>query len=244
MGDIFVPQNFQRGEVGIISVFDSGRHKHDLREYHIYNSNYVYETKEEKSNNKKFKTELFDWLDVITIAFAVVILLFSVFFRVATIEGNSMRNTFHNGEKVVISKLGYTPKYGDVVVISRNYLSEHNKTEHDSQPIIKRVIATENQTVSIDFEEGVVYVDNQPLSEPYTATPTNNTVDINQAKQLEKGVTVPKGCVFVLGDNRNDSLDSRSSAMGNLGNGMINEDFIIGKVFLRIFPFSAFGGIK
>ena len=155
-----------------------------------------------------------------------------------------MLNTFHNGERVVISNVLLKPKYGDVVVISRNYSNEQDKNDHDSQPIIKRVIATEGMTVRIDFENGDVYVDDQKLEEYYTATPTNNLVDTNNSEQLKEGLVVPKNCVFVLGDNRNNSLDSRSSQIGGYGNGMINKKNIIGKVYFRIFPFTKIGRIK
>ncbi len=234
-----------------ISLFGSKGHKskHSVSSYSDYNRNYIFDVEKNGKSDKveevieNAQKEFFDWLDVITVALVLVVLVFTFVFRVATIDGNSMLNTFHNGEKVVISNAFYTPKYGDVVVISRNYNSEPDKTEHNSQPIIKRVIATEGQTVSIDFQNGIVYVDGKQLVEKYTATPTNNPVDVKNAKELEKGVKVPENCVFVLGDNRNNSSDSRDSNLGNRGDGMVDTKFILGKVRLRIFPFSKFGGV-
>ena len=222
---------------------------HPIWEYNRYNSDYICTSKHEKrhkhtsSNKPDSKSEFLDWADIVATALVVVILMFTFVFRVATIEGESMTNTFMDGEKVVISNLRYTPHYGDVVVISRNYLNQRDKTDHDSQPIIKRVIATEGQTVSIDFENGIVYVDGNPLTENYTRTPTNNKFDLDFPLEGDV-VTVPKGCVFVMGDNRNNSLDSRCSAIGNLGNGMVNTEYILGKVYLRIYPFQKFGGIN
>lgn len=180
------------------------------------------------------KRDIFEWLEVIVTAMVAVVVVFTLVFKVVTIDGGSMRETLHNGDKVVISNLFYTPKQKDIVVISRNI---DNSYESESQaPIIKRVIATEGQIVDIDFNTGMVYVDGVALDEPYTRTPTNLSYDI------QFPVKVDDGCVFVLGDNRNDSHDSRSSLIGN--NGMIDTRYILGKAILKVFPFSEIGGIE
>ena len=180
------------------------------------------------------KRDTFEWLEVIVTAMVAVVVVFTLVFKVVTIDGGSMRETLHNGDKVVISNLFYTPKQKDIVVISRNI---DNSYESESQaPIIKRVIATEGQIVDIDFNTGMVYVDGVALDEPYTRTPTNLSYDI------QFPVKVDDGCVFVLGDNRNDSHDSRSSLIGN--NGMIDTRYILGKAILKVFPFSEIGGIE
>lgn len=180
------------------------------------------------------KRDIFEWLEVIVTAMVAVVVVFTFVFKVVTIDGGSMRETLHNGDKVVISNLFYTPKQKDIVVISRNI---DNSYESESQaPIIKRVIATEGQIVDIDFNTGMVYVDGVALDEPYTRTPTNLSYDI------QFPVKVDDGCVFVLGDNRNDSHDSRSSLIGN--NGMIDTRYILGKAILKVFPFSEIGGIE
>lgn len=188
--------------------------------------------------NVSILSEVFEWLDILSTAMVIVVLVFTFLFRIATIDGRSMQDTFYHGEKVVLSKLFYEPKYGDVVIISRNYINDTSDTDNSSRPIIKRIIATEGQTVKIDFVEGIVYVDGKPLKEDYTRTKTNLKYDID----FSEGVTVPKDCVFVMGDNRNESLDSRSSSIGE--NGMIDKRYILGRVFLRVFPFNRFGGIK
>ena len=180
------------------------------------------------------KRDIFEWLEVIVTAMVAVVVVFTLVFKVVTIDGGSMRETLHNGDKVVISNLFYTPKQKDIVVISRNI---DNSYESESQaPIIKRVIATEGQIVDIDFNTGMVYVDGVALDEPYTRTPTNLSYDI------QFPVKVDDGCVLVLGDNRNDSHDSRSSLIGN--NGMIDTRYILGKAILKVFPFSEIGGIE
>ena len=152
-----------------------------------------------------------------------------------TIDGDSMNNTLFNGERVVISNVFYKPKYGDIIVISRDYDNVPGTTDRSSMPIIKRVIATEGQTVDIDFEEGIVYVDGVALKESYTRTPTNLSYDVKFP------VTVKEGYVFVLGDNRNNSLDSRSSQIGE--EGLIDTRYIMGKALFRVFPFDKFGKI-
>lgn len=227
-----------------MSFFDSKVFGNKVNDYSYYDNKYFCESKHSRRKKSDAKNDFFDWLDIITVALVIVVFVFSFFFRVATIEGESMLNTFHDGERVIISDIFLRPKYGDVVVISRNYSNEQDKNDHDSQPIIKRVIATEGMTVRIDFDNGDVYVNEQKLEEYYTATPTNNTVDTNNSELLKAGVVVPKNCVFVLGDNRNNSLDSRSSQIGGYGTGMINKKNIIGKVYFRIFPFSKIGKIR
>ena len=183
---------------------------------------------------KKRVKEAFEWVEVVVSAMIAVVIIFTLLFRVATIIGQSMENTFFEGQKVIMTNLFYTPKAGDVVVVSRN--AQNNAFSDDDQgPIIKRVIATEGQQVNIDFETGVVYVDGVALDEPYTKTPTNLKYDVDFP------VYVPEGHIFCLGDNRNESLDSRSARIGN--GGMIDTRYVLGKVVLRILPLDKFGGV-
>ena len=190
---------------------------------------------DEQQENKQenIKIFIFDWLEVLVHAIIAVVICFSFFFRIATIDGPSMENTLLNGERVIISNLFYEPKVGDIVVISRNKENSVFTMNESNTPIIKRIIATEGQTVDIDFEQGVVYVDGIALDEPYTKTPTNRKWDI------EFPVTVDEGCIFVLGDNRNDSLDSRDARIGEYG--MIDTRYILGHAVYRIFPFDKIG---
>ena len=186
---------------------------------------------EEKPSRVK---EVFEWVEVVVSAMVAVVIIFTLLFRVATIIGDSMENTFFEGQKVIITNWFYTPKAGDVVVVSRN--AQNNAFADDDQgPIIKRVIATEGQQVNIDFVTGIVYVDGVALDEPYTKTPTNLKYDVDFP------VYVPEGHIFCLGDNRNESLDSRSSRIGN--GGMIDTRYVLGKVTLRILPLDKFGGV-
>ncbi len=157
-------------------------------------------------------------------ALLVCVLVFAFLFRIIGIIGDSMNPTFHDGDSVVISNLFYEPKQGDVVVL--------RKLSFQEEPIIKRVIAVEGQTVDIDFEKGIVYVDDQPLTEPYIAELTLTPIN------FDGKITVPENCVFVMGDNRNNSTDSRSSLIG-----CVDTRYIMGKVLLRLLPIDKFGTV-
>ena len=115
----------------------------------------------EKKPKFSLRREAFEWLDVIITAIIAVVIIFSLVFRVATIDGPSMENTFFTGDRVIISNFLYKPQFGDVVVVSRN--ANNSIEEVSDEPIIKRVIATAGQKVDIDFEKGIVYVDDVAL---------------------------------------------------------------------------------
>lgn len=151
---------------------------------------------------------------------AGVLLVFTLLFRVVVVSGPSMNNTLIDGDfLLLVGNIFYRePKQGDVIVASK-------ASYDDGRPIIKRVIATEGQTVDIDFNNGIVYVDGEALDEPYTLTLTN----------LDEGVrfplTVEDGCIFVMGDNRNLSKDSRSPEIG-----LIDCREVLGRALLLFFP--------
>lgn len=166
--------------------------------------------------------ELLEWLETVLIAVAVTfcILLFMV--RVVMVDGNSMNPTLENGEKLLISSLFYSIDRGDIVIVRRE----------SGEPLIKRVIATEGETIEIDFETGEVKVDQQVLDEPYIKEPILHSGEGQQDYPL----TIPEGYLFVMGDNRNDSLDSRYQEVG-----LISEEDIFGEVLLRVSPIGKFG---
>lgn len=163
------------------------------------------------------RLELYDWVQCIIAAVILAIMIFIFVGRVIGVKGDSMYPTLHNQDRVITSNIMYTPKQGDIVVF---------KTEtYGNEPLVKRVIATAGQKVDIDFTAGVVYVDGEAVDDSYTYAPTKTREDF-------KGeVTVPDGCVFVMGDNRNDSTDSRSDRVG-----MVDTRMILGKVHLIIIP--------
>ena len=148
-----------------------------------------------------------------------------------------MLDTLHTGEKVVISNLGYRPQTGDIVVISRNQNNSVEGEETSELPIIKRVIATAGQTV--DLRDGAVFVDDVRLEEPYL---TEGVMTYAKPGEVEFPLYVPQGYIFVLGDNRGNSLDSRSLRIGE--DGLINTDYVLGHAVFRIFPFSTAEDLK
>lgn len=166
--------------------------------------------------------EIYDWMQSLVFALIICIIVFVFIFRIVDVSGDSMNPTLLNGDKLVVSDVFYKPKQGDIVIF--------RKDEYKAEALVKRVIATEGQTIEIDFDRGRVYVDGERLDEPYIAEPTHNQLDF-QGPQ-----TVPEGCVFVMGDNRNASSDSRRAQIG-----MVDERLIVGKVLLRVFPFDSIG---
>ena len=163
---------------------------------------------------------LLEWYEALISAALVLVLVFSFFFRIIQVDGESMVPTLENGDKLVVWGAGYEPQRGDVVIV-------------DSYTSYGRVIAKGGDTISIDYATGTVEVNGKVLEEDYIAEPTYLGYDV------EFPYTVPKGTVFVMGDNRNASLDSRSSYVG-----CIDKQDILGKVLLCFLPFSDFGVVK
>lgn len=180
----------------------------------------------DESQNKTTNnlTEVYDWIQSILFALVFCVLLFVFVVRLVDVVGTSMVPTLQNSDKMVVSNLFYNPQQGDIIIFK--------KTEFKDEALVKRVIATEGQTIDIDFSKGIVYVDGVALDEPYIAESTQNRIDFDGAQ------IVPAGCVFVMGDNRNNSSDSRDSRIG-----MVDKRLIIGKVLLRAFPFTSFGSV-
>ena len=152
--------------------------------------------------------------------FAVVMVVFVLLFRIVVVSGSSMYSTlWHNDYLLVVSNLiSGQPEFGDIIVASK-------ESFNDGEPIIKRVIATEGQTVDIDFEEGIVYVDGVALEEDYVFTPTN------VSEGVAFPLTVADGCIFVMGDNRNRSRDSRYPDIG-----LIDTREVLGKAVFLLVP--------
>lgn len=166
--------------------------------------------------------ELYEYVSSIVFALAVVLLFFTFVFRTVSVVNISMQNTLHAGDRLILSHIGYTPKSGDIVVLSSSAVKDG--------PIVKRVIAIGGQTVNIDFETHKVYVNGIALTEHYIREPTSERGDVSFP------VKVPPGHIFVMGDNRNNSYDSRYSAIG-----MIDDRNIVGHAIFRLFPLSKVG---
>ncbi len=166
-----------------------------------------------------------DWIQMIAVYFSVAILILTVFFTHSPVVGSSMNPTLNNGDMLIISRFAYTPKNGDIIVCQ----SERYGLE---TPLVKRIIATEGQTVTIDSENRTITVDGVVLSEDYIH---DSSTPFQPSDYLPETFTVEEGKVFVMGDNRfpGGSIDSRFQQVG-----MIDERYIIGRVLIRIFPLS------
>ena len=173
-----------------------------------------------ENRNDDLKNSVLMYLHDFVTWLVVILLVFLVLFRVVVVSGPSMKQTLIHGDYLLLLNNVFCgePQQGDIVVVSKDAYKA-------GEPIIKRVIATEGQWVDIDFGAGIVYVNGTALNEPYTNTPTN----------LEEGVSFPlmveEGCVFVMGDNRNESKDSRSMEIGQ-----VDKREIMGRALFLFLP--------
>ena len=164
--------------------------------------------------------DLYEWVQSLVGSVLVVVAIFTFVIRMMGVDGHSMLNTLQHGDRLLVvnSLLYHDYKYGDIVILRKDGV-------FDDDPIVKRVIAVEGQTVDIDFTEGIVYVDGEVLEEDYIREPTYN------AEGTEFPLTVPEGSNFVMGDNRNGSSDSRDYRLGT-----VDTRYVIGKAAFLIFP--------
>lgn len=159
---------------------------------------------------------VFDWTKTIIFAIFIVLFVLAFIFRIVNVDGGSMNNTLLNKDKLFVTSFMYEPEDGDIVIISHG--------QHLDEPIVKRVIATSGQTLKIDFKKEQVYVDGKLIDEPYVSS------------QLVEGTAkipeiIPEGKIFVMGDNRKSSLDSRYNRVG-----LIDKSDVIGKAQFIIYP--------
>lgn len=170
-------------------------------------------------SGKEEGRDLYEWAQALVCSVLAVVLLFTFVIRLIGVDGHSMVPTLQDGDRLLVlnAMLDNDYEYGDIVVLRKDTFLE--------EPIVKRVIATEGQTVDIDFVSGAVYVDGELLEEDY----------INEPTYVEEGtefpLTVPEGSIFVMGDNRNHSSDSRSSDLGT-----VDTRYVIGKAVFLLFP--------
>ena len=173
--------------------------------------------------------EIFEWIQAIVVAFVVAMFLRTFIFTMVSVDGHSMEPTLHHAERMVVSRLGNDSlEYGDVVIFRPKNSPE--------TPYVKRVIATAGQTVSFDFENGLTIVDGKVLDEPYIMATIDESSFGSFSPYFKTEEVVPEGCIFVMGDNRNNSRDSRFTDVG-----MVELDSVIGKAVLRWWPLNRFG---
>lgn len=202
-------------------------------------SNIDIEDEEEEEPMRKYDPEkpraidwVFDIAEMFAFVLAIVMILTTFVFKHSIVEGNSMKNTLEEGDHLIISDLFYTPKRGDIIVFE-DYSTELKKA------VVKRVIAVSGDTVEVrmnEVGEVVVYVNNELVNEDYTLNTRDKNIDVSN---FNKPIIIEEGEVFVMGDNRYNSLDSRSSSVGP-----IKTDAILGKVLFRFLPFDKFGSVN
>ena len=174
---------------------------------------------EETAKAEKSGREAYEWVQALVCSVLAVVVLFTFVIRLIGVDGHSMVPTLQDGDRLLVlnSMLYDDYQYGDIVVLRKDTFME--------EPIVKRVIATAGQTVDIDFANGIVYVDGEALDEPYINEPTYT----DEGTQFP--LTVPEGSIFVMGDNRNRSDDSRNSKLGT-----VDTRYVIGKAVFLLFP--------
>ncbi len=169
--------------------------------------------------------EICDWIHTILFALFVILIIFTFVCKQVRVDGISMMNTLVNDDRLLVSNWFYSPEVGDIVVV---------RSEGLQKDIVKRIVATPGQKVDIDFNQGIVYVDDVAIDEPYIAEPT-----YLDEYGHDYPVIVPEDSYFVLGDNRNHSTDSRDSRVG-----FVPREDIVGKTIFRIYPFDSFGVVE
>lgn len=207
-----------------------------------FRSKFKKDSQRPQKEPKNWKQALFRELDVIYV-FVAFLLIYLLLFRVVVVTGDSMNQTLLDGDMILLASrtVYHNPKQGDIIVASKDSF-------RNGECIVKRVVATEGQLVDIDFENRIVYVDGIPLEESYVFF-----AEWDQRPMIQEGMsfplTVDENCVFVMGDNRNDSQDSRSPQIG-----LIDRREILGKAIILFFPgtdegmvsrdFSRIGGLN
>lgn len=184
---------------------------------------------EKLSPGDSFKLDLYFWLQALVMALAVLILLFTFVGRVITVDGSSMEPTLFNGDMLLLRSVGYTPKQGDVVVLTKEF-------SYVTGPIVKRVIAVGGDHVEIDYAAGTVKVNGKALDEDYIKEPMVRPGDPDMGNE---DVWVPEGHIYVMGDNRNDSSDSRHVELGP-----VDQRQVLGRVLFVLLPAGHFGAVK
>lgn len=174
-----------------------------------------------KSRRDDIQVKRSRWMETFMGVLVGFVVVFTVFLRLVGVDGYSMVPTLDNHDIMLVSNLGYSADKGDIVVLRKEGF-------HDGQPIVKRVIATGGDVIDIDKETGEVSLNGEVLDEPYIAEPINAA----RVGNMEYPVEVPQGSVFVMGDNRNASDDSRWTDLG-----IVDERYLLGHVLTVIFPF-------
>ena len=188
---------------------------------------------EEEEEPRRPGAELYEWLQMFLGCVVAAVVLFNCVARLTRVDGDSMNNTLQDGEVMLIWSLGYQPEQGDIVVLNKT--SAILPGWNEPRAIVKRVIATGGQTVDIDYDTGSVYVDGQRLEEPYIKEEMYRPP---AATMQQTHWEVPEGSIFVMGDNRNGSTDSRDDQLGAIDTG-----YVLGKAVFALWPLDCVGAV-
>lgn len=186
-----------------------------------------------------WRRDLFEWLQLLVIVLVAVIGLFTFVVGIVGVDGSSMYPTLEHGDLMLVRRVAYTPDNGDVIVLRKD-------GTFDDRALVKRVIATEGQVVYIDYNANTVTVDGVVIYEPYLNYGQDTRYGDDylalrydlDSQYINQEFVVPDGCVFVCGDNRNHSSDSRVAALG-----MVDERYVIGEVLMVFWPLGNFGAV-
>lgn len=179
-----------------------------------------------KNRAEALKQDAYLWLQTFTFLVVALVLVFTFAGRIIGVDGASMVPTLHDKDTLLLQSIGYTARQGDVVVLTKYF-------DNVRGPVVKRVIATGGQTVDIDYETGTVAVDGVALDETYIKEPMQEP-RFGGTESITH-VVVPEGHIFVMGDNRNNSNDSRNPALG-----VVDNRYVLGRAFVVLLPFRDF----
>ncbi|MCL2086614.1 MAG: signal peptidase I [Oscillospiraceae bacterium] len=191
------------------------------------------------TRKKSLLYDIYEWVETLFLPFVFIVLIMTFTARVSRVDGRSMEPTLHDNDYLIISNLFYEPDYNDIIVLQA--VSLHNEMFETGKPIVKRVVGLPGDRIYVDSIGGIVYRNNQPLETVERGgviyEDGHMINDYTFSGELEV-VVVPEDSVYVLGDNRMNSLDSRSPTVGT-----VNKNYIVGKAIYRILPFSYLGDL-
>lgn len=205
-----------------------------------YNNQNTIDTENKKNNSQGIVASLLEYFEILVFSLAFVVLLFTFCVRLCQVSGDSMLNTLVDGEKLLVSNVFYEPECGDIIVF-------HQTGMYLNEPVVKRVIAVGGEKIQIDFDTWTVTVTDKQgntrvLEEDYAFfDPMRKAMYESHRSDYDfsEPMTIPEGYIFVMGDNRYNSLDSRFDDIG-----LVDQRRVLGKVICRLTPFDKMGAVE